>query len=86
MHVNPENYLDMFKPPDDVLKQCTLVRFYDITTPPWRMKKWCRSNDLSLVWFEFLDMADLDSSQYDTLYKFYFIDPRDATVFSLKYA
>lgn len=85
MHVTPENYLDLFKPPQDILDQCTLVQFYDIETPPWKMKKWCRANDLSLVWFEFLDMADLDSSMHDSLYEFYFIHPHDATLFRLKF-
>jgi hypothetical protein len=82
MHAN--TYI-LPEPPQDLLDQCTLVKFYDTTTPPWRMKKWCRENELSLMWFEFLDMSDLDSSLYDVVYKFYFIDAEDATIFRLKF-
>lgn len=85
MHVTPDNYLDLFKPPQHLLDLCTLVKFYDIDVPPWRMKKWCRENDLSLMWFEFYDLADLDSSIYDAGYEFYFINKHDATLFRLKF-
>lgn len=82
MHVNTHI---LPKPPEHLLDLCTLVTFYDTATPPWRMKKWCRANDLSLVYFEFLDMADLDSSLYDAVYNFYFIDAHDATLFRLMF-
>ena len=82
MHVNTHM---LPRPPDHLLDLCTLVKFYDIDTPPWRMKKWCRENDLSLMWFEFLDLADLSSSQHDSAYLFYFIDEPDATLFRLKF-
>lgn len=85
MHVTPENYMDLFKPPQHILDQCVEVVFYDIDTPPWRMKKWCRANNLSLIWFEFLDLADLSSSIHDSAYLFYFIDEHDATMFRLKF-
>lgn len=82
MHVNT---YEPVKPPQHLLDLCTEIVFYDIDTPPWRMKKWCRENKLSLVWFEFLDLADLSSSIHDSAYIFYFIDAEDATIFTLKF-
>ena len=82
MHVN--NYI-LPRPPQHLLDLCTEVVFYDTATPPWRMKKWCRENNLSLVYFEFLDLADLSSSIHDSAYIFYFIDSPDATMFTLKF-
>jgi hypothetical protein len=50
----------------------------------WKMKRWCRENDLSLVWTELRDTTDV-SSQFDECAAFYFIDPADATAFTLKF-
>ena len=84
MHVNPENYLDMFKPPQHLLDQCTEVSIGDPAFIMWKMKKWCRENDLSLVWSEQLETADV-SAEFDHVVSFYFIYPADATAFTLKF-
>ena len=83
MHINTHDA--PLKPPQHLLDFCAEIVIYDTATPPWRMKKWCRENALSLVWFEFLDLADLASSQHDAAYIFYFIDAADATAFALKF-
>ena len=84
MHVNPENYLDMFKPPNEVLKQCHQVLIGDPESLMWKMKKWCRENDLSLIWSEMLDTSDA-SYEHDYVVVFWFIDAQDATAFTLKF-
>ena len=50
----------------------------------WRMKKWCRENDLSLLWSEMLDTSDA-SYVHDYIAAFWFIEERDATMFTLKF-
>jgi hypothetical protein len=72
------------KPPDDLLAKCHRVLIGDPKTPYWRMKKYCRELDLSLVWNELIDTSDV-SYEYDSVAAFYFIDEPDAVMFSLKY-
>lgn len=84
MHYTPENYLDMFKPPPEVLAKCHEVLIGDPKTQMWAMKRWCREQDLSLIWWEHTDVTD-HSYTYDVIAAFYFIDEQDATVFTLKY-
>jgi hypothetical protein len=50
----------------------------------WAMKKYCRENKLSLVWSELVETSDV-SEFFDEACAFYFIDPADATLFSLKF-
>ena len=81
MHVN--NFT-LPRPPQNLLDQCTEVLIGDPAFIMWKMKKWCRDQDLSLVWSELIDVADV-SSQFDEVAAFYFIDAEDATLFSLKF-
>lgn len=71
-------------PPREVLNQCHQVLVGDPTVVMWQMKKWCRTQGLSLLWSESIDTGDV-SGQYDIVAAFYFIDPADATAFSLKF-
>ena len=48
------------------------------------MKKYCRENNLSLIWSELVDTSDV-SAFFDEAAAFYFVDPKDATLFRLKY-
>lgn len=81
MHVN--NYT-LPRPPEDALSKCHCVI---IGEPAFRMrpmKKYCMENRLSLVWTELVETSDV-SAYFDEVAAFYFIDQRDATLFSLKY-
>jgi hypothetical protein len=80
MHIN--NY--DITPPQEVLDQCHQVVIADPTTVMWRMKKWCREHELSLLWSELVDTSDVDYN-YDHVAEFYFINPADATAFTLKF-
>ena len=81
MHVN--NYI-LPRPPQNLLDQCQEVLIGDPAFIMWKMKHWCRDQDLSLVWSELIDVADV-SSQFDEVAAFYFVDAKDATMFSLKF-
>lgn len=72
-------------PPQAVLDQCHCVFISDPAFIMWKMKKWCHENSLSLMWSELVDTADVTGSQYDEVAAFWFIDPADATMFSLKF-
>jgi hypothetical protein len=72
------------RPPDDLLAKCHEVLIGDPAFVMWRMKKFCRESDLSLVWSELVEVAD-HSYTYDQIAAFYFIDEQDAIIFSLKY-
>jgi hypothetical protein len=50
----------------------------------WAMKKWCREQNLSLMWSELVETNDV-SAYFDEVAAFYFIDPADATLFTLKF-
>jgi hypothetical protein len=78
-----------FKPPDDVLKKCHQVLITDNDAkaagePFWKIKKWCRANCKSFVWFDITDVSDA-SYNWDEIAAYYFYDSRDAVMFTLKY-
>jgi hypothetical protein len=81
MHVN--NYT-LPRPADKVLDQCHEVVINDPAFRMWRMKEFCREQNLSLVWSELVDTSDV-SAYFDEAAAFYFVDPKDATLFRLKY-
>ena len=81
MHVN--NYT-IPRPADKVLDQCHAVYIRDPAFRMRQMKQYCREQNLSLVWSELVDTTDV-SAYFDESAAFYFIDPADATLFSLKY-
>lgn len=81
MHVN--NF-SLPRPPEGALAQCHAVYINDPAFRMWAMKKWCREQKLSLMWSELVETSDV-SEFFDEACAFYFIDPADATLFSLKY-
>jgi hypothetical protein len=81
MYVN--NYT-LPRPEDEVLDQCHEVVINDPAFRMWKMKEFCRNNNLSLIWSELVDTTDV-SAYFDEACAFYFIDPADATLFSLKF-
>lgn len=81
MHVN--NYT-LSRPTESVLDQCHAVYINDPALRMWAMKKFCREQNLSLVWSELVDTSDV-SAFFDEACAFYFIDPADATLFTLKF-
>jgi hypothetical protein len=81
MHLN--NYT-IPRPADKVLDQCHAVYIRDPAFRMRQMKQYCREQNLSLVWSELVDTTDV-SAYFDESAAFYFIDPADATLFSLKY-
>jgi hypothetical protein len=72
------------RPSEKMLDQCHLVVVNDPAFRMWAMKKYCREQNLSLVWSELVDTTDV-SAYFDEAAAFYFIDPADATLFRLKY-
>ena len=72
------------RPPDSVLDRCHQVLIGDPTFRMWQMKRYCREQNLSLVWSELVDTTDV-SVYFDEVSAFYFIDPADATLFRLKF-
>jgi len=81
MYVN--NYT-LPKPDQQALDQCHAVYVNDPAFRMWAMKKWCREQNLSLIWSELVDTTDV-SAYFDEACAFYFIDAKDATMFSLKF-
>lgn len=78
------NNFSLPRPPEQALDQCQLVVVNDPAFRMWAMKKWCREQHLSLVWSELVETSDV-SAYFDEAAAFYFIDPADATMFSLKF-
>jgi hypothetical protein len=72
------------RPPDTVLERCHQVLIGDPAFRMWQMKRYCRDNNLSLVWSELVETTDV-SVYFDEVSAFYFIDPADATLFTLKF-
>jgi len=72
------------RPSDDVLDQCHEVTIGDPAFRMWQMKRFCREQNLSLVWSELVETSDV-SAFFDEACAFYFIDPADATLFTLKF-
>jgi len=81
MYVN--NYT-LPRPPESVLDQCHQVFIGDPAFRMWAMKKFCWANKLSLVWSELVETSDV-SAYFDEAAAFYFVDPADATFFTLKF-
>ncbi len=81
MYVN--NYT-LPRPTDQVLEQCQCVLIGDPAFKMWQMKKYCWENNLSLIWTELVETSDV-SAYFDEMAAFYFVQERDATLFSLKY-
>jgi hypothetical protein len=81
MHVN--NFT-LPRPPANVLDQCHEVVINDPAFRMWRMKEFCRNQNLSLAWSELVENSDVNVF-FDEVCVFYFIDPADATLFSLKF-
>lgn len=71
-------------PPKEVLDKCHQVLIGDPAFLMWKMKRWCREQNLSLIYSELVETADV-SAVFDEVAAFYFIDARDATMFSLKF-
>jgi hypothetical protein len=67
-----------------MLSQCHQVLIGDPAFRMWQMKRYCRDNNLSLVWSELVETSDV-SVYFDEVSAFYFIDPADATLFTLKF-
>ena len=78
------NNFSLPRPLEQALDQCQLVVVNDPAFRMWAMKKWCREQHLSLVWSELVETSDV-SAYFDEAAAFYFIDPADATMFSLKF-
>ena len=81
MYVN--NY-NLPRPAESALDQCHTVYINDPAFRMWAMKKYCTENKLSLVWSELVETSDV-SAYFDESCAFYFIDPADATLFTLKF-
>jgi len=81
MHVN--NF-SLPRPPEGALAQCHAVYINDPAFRMWAMKTFCRENNLSLLWSELVETSDV-SAYFDEAAAFYFIDPADATLFTLKF-
>ena len=71
-------------PPKEILDQCHQVLIGDPAFLMWQMKRWCREQNLSLLWTELIETADV-SAMFDEVAAFYFVDAKDATMFSLKF-
>ena len=78
------NNFSLPRPPEGALDQCHAVYINDPAFRMWAMKKWCRENKLSLMWSELVETSDV-SAYFDESAAFYFIDPQDATLFTLKF-
>ena len=81
--INPD-HIKSLRPTDTVLDQCHLVTIADPAFRMRAMKTWCWENCLSLLWSELIDTSDVDYN-YDHVAGFWFIDEKDAVVFTLKY-
>ena len=81
MHVN--NYT-LPRPAQEVLDQCHLVMVSNPAFRMWSVKKWCREQQLGLVWSELAEASDVGAYFYEEA-AFYFIDPADATLFRLRF-
>jgi hypothetical protein len=72
------------RPSDNVLERCHQVLIGDPAFRMWQMKRYCREQNLSLIWSELVETTDV-SVYFDEVSAFYFIDPADATLFRLKF-
>jgi hypothetical protein len=81
--INPDHIANL-RPAQHLLDQCYLVAIADPAVRMRAMKTWCQENNLSLIWSEVLDTTDV-SYTYDYVAGFYFINEKDAMVFTLKF-
>jgi hypothetical protein len=81
--INPDHIRNL-RPTEAELDQCHLVTIADSAFGMRVMKTWCWENRLSLMWSELVDTSDVDYT-YDHVAGFWFIDEKDATVFTLKF-
>jgi hypothetical protein len=81
MHTN--NYT-LPRPPDAMLDQCHQVVIGDPAVRMWQMKRYCRDNNLSLIWSELVETSDV-SAFFDEVSAFWFSDAKDAVLFTLKF-
>ena len=81
--INPD-YLKNLRPTEQVLEQCHQVFIADPAFRMWRMKQYCREQNLSLLWSELVETSDV-SAFFDEVLAFYFIEAKDATLFRLKF-
>jgi predicted solute-binding protein len=81
--INPD-YLKNLRPTEQVLEQCHQVFIGDPAFRMWRMKQYCREQNLSLLWSELVETSDV-SAFFDEVSAFYFIEAKDATLFRLKF-
>lgn len=81
--INPD-HIKSLRPTETVLDQCHLVAVADPAFRMREMRTWCWENGLSLLWSEVLDTTDV-SYTYDHVAGFYFIDEKDAMMFTLKF-
>jgi hypothetical protein len=79
--IHPD-YITNLRPAD--LDLCYLVTIADPAFGMRSMRIWCWENYLSLIWSELIDTSDVDYN-YDHVAGFWFIDEKDAVVFTLKY-
>jgi hypothetical protein len=81
--IHPD-HIQNLRPTDAELDQYYLVTIADPAVGMRAMKTWCWENKLSLIWSELVDTSDIDY-MYDHVCGFWFIDKKDATLFTLKY-
>lgn len=80
------NYVDMFKPPPEIMAKCTCVIIDANKYKPKALRNWARENCDSLVWWETIDRSPASGPWgIDLQAEFYFILEVDATLFSLKW-
>lgn len=81
--MNANNW-NLPEPPKKVLDKLHQVLIGNPAFKMWRMKRWCREQNLSLVYSEIVETADV-GAEFDHVAAFYFDKARDATMFSLRY-
>jgi len=76
-------------PPQELLDKCQQVLIADprerLGAKPREIKKWAQTYCRSFVWFELMDVSDV-SPLYDVVCAYYFSDPRDVTMFTLRWS
>lgn len=75
------------KPSIETLARCSRVLADGDRHEPKEMRNWAMDNCSSLLWYEETDMSDVSSwTGADTWVEVYFTDPRDATMFRLRWS
>lgn len=81
MHINNFN---LPRPAQEALDQCFCVYIGDPEFHMKKMRQWCYDQNLSLAYCELQEVSDV-SPMFDNVVAFWFIDPADATAFTLKF-